>query len=189
MSYTHELGDVEFTIKAENINKAFKATKKYLCDKDYPRIKRATDIDDIFSEFWLNAYRGNDDGDITDIDTIDNGIGEIPEDLFVGIAPFVEPGSFIEFHGDENDHYMVKFHNGQCEIITGKVIYPDSTQLSHDRMDVLLATIVDHECNVRNLDDAVENLLRLGFTDDELVNKYCFNEECVKYARVRIERN
>ncbi len=69
------------------------------------------------------------------------------------------------------------FRSGACEELAGEVVYAEQENwISYGRAMVLLRGIVEHTCTARKTHEAIEELFRLGFTEDELVNIFHFSQ-------------
>lgn len=60
-------------------------------------------------------------------------------------------------------------------------------KMSHKRAMELLNSIVDYEHIARNTKDSIQHLLRMGFTEDELVNDFSHSREDVTDAAKDID--
>ena len=61
--------------------------------------------------------------------------------------------------------------------------------MSYDRAMCLLSEIIEHACVTRNTSDAIEELFRLGFTDDELKDVAGFSGNDVDAVVNKIEED
>lgn len=129
MGYCMEQANSRFTIKAENKLGALQALRKL-------DVKTASG--DHFS--WMNGcdpstwkclgdamadwrYEIDDDGDDEDITQIEFTGEKLGSDTFMfnAIAPFVEPHSFIEMHGEDGAMWRWVFDGKCCREVDAEV--------------------------------------------------------------------
>lgn len=110
MSYYMTQRDISFYIRKELVPEAFKAIKGI--EPLQPGITRANSIREAFRyRYWQPEI--DRDGNITELEFV----GERLDDdytFFEALAPFVEPGSFIEMSGEDGCVWRWHFHNGKC---------------------------------------------------------------------------
>ena len=61
--------------------------------------------------------------------------------------------------------------------------------MTYDRAMCLIDEIIEHLCEVKRIKEAIEELFRLGFTDDELVDVFNFDKNDVDDVVSRIEED
>lgn len=49
------------------------------------------------------------------------------DDVLGALAPFVEPGGYIDFTGEDNEHWRHRFNGHTATQHAGKVVYPTDT--------------------------------------------------------------
>lgn len=93
-------------------------TEKYLAAQTLEECLRA----------WRWRPKLTERGDINDLEFTGEKLGD-DDLLFTAIAPFVEPGSFIHFVGEEGHNWKYKFDGNKMKEVQGK------TRVIWDRED------------------------------------------------------
>lgn len=169
-----------FEIKAENCEKAFLSFKKKYQFDDTIDVNHMECIDDALYRFDFQPIY-DDDGNIVELDTVDNEEPNGLHEFFRSIAEFVENGSGVTVAYESGKYCKYVFQNGTCEELIGEVVYPERKDgITYDRAMNLLREVVEHSCTARKSFEAVEELVRIGFTDDELINDFNFCKDDVK---------
>lgn len=127
MGYCIKQRYANFSIKKENIAKAFEACKTF-ADKIDGRnyvwvrnsvLKEAKNISEFMDEWsWEPSF--NVDGDIDNIQFTGEKLGEENKLLEI-IAPFVETNSYIEMSGEDACIWRLVFKNGKVKEVTPKI--------------------------------------------------------------------
>lgn len=118
MGYYMHTGDIQFTIKKENFQRAFEALKKAALrswiDESYLSDPKATLKDALECCRWTPLCHAE-TGDIINLEFTGEKLGD--EDLlFQAIAPFVEAGSYITVYGEEDSIWRWEFDGKRvCE--------------------------------------------------------------------------
>lgn len=187
MSSEYVLKETNFKMKAANCPKALMSFKKFFAMDEYIKVKNMDSIDDIFCEFGFYLLYDK-AGNVVDLDTIHDNAPNGIHKFFDSIAEFVENGSYVVLLYDNGLHYKYVFRKGKCEELIGEIVYPEQENgISYSRAMALLHEIVEHSCAARKTNEAIEELLRLGFTDDELVNDFNFSQSDVDDVVEKIE--
>ena len=176
-----------FKISAENCEKAFLKFKTDYQFDDNVDVRHMENIDDAFYRFDFQPLY-DDSGNIVELDTVDNEEPHGVYEFFKSIAEFVEPDSSVVIAYDGGGYYKYVFRSGACEEVIGEVVYPErKCSIGYNRAMTLLREIVEHSCTARKTHEAIEELFRLGFTDDELVNDFHFSQADVDDVVRKIE--
>lgn len=170
------LGETKILIKKENITKAIESFRKKFADYEDVKTGDVNTIEDVFWEFGYNIIT-DDDGNITELDTVSSDLPDGQKDFFEAIAPYVEDGSYIHLKR-EDTHWKFVFNKGEVKCLNGEIVYYD-TPMTYDRAMCLLDTIVENSTVARELSHAIEILFKLGFTDNELTDVFSFNKNDV----------
>jgi hypothetical protein len=114
MSYSIQINKAEFRIRAENQRAALLAARK-LPETKYAYVDRnwrkARDLYATFEAWGYEPTMEDGDGapgDIIELSTSNEVLGD-EERLFEAIAPYVEPGSYIEYAGRDGDMWRWSF--------------------------------------------------------------------------------
>ena len=125
MGYCISQHDSKFTIKVEKQAEALAAMLK-LADQHErfhwvyaDEFKNATTLSEVL-DAWRWEATVDDDGNITDVQFSDEKMGDEKEHLFDIIAPYVEPGSFIELGGEDGASWRWVFDGKTCEWVEPK---------------------------------------------------------------------
>lgn len=143
MSYYTNIVNADFTLKKKNLKKAYTAMCKLnkqdelktggswgeggkqlqvwfsWMDPDYP--KTCKTAQEILEQLGFDVET-NDNGDIINLQY--DGKTGAEEHFMKVIAPYVEPGSYIEWKGEEEyDHYKFEFDGKKMEHKQGMVSY------------------------------------------------------------------
>ena len=117
--------DSKFLIKKENQGAAFRAIQELgQTGEDFWWVKASdfANMTDLLSalEEWRWEPDMDDDGNVHGVRFTGEKIGA-DKQLFDAIAPFVEPGSFIEMRGEDNAMWRWVFDGTSCKEIYPKV--------------------------------------------------------------------
>ena len=88
------LGETKIFIKKENISKAVESFRKKFEDYEDVKTGDVNTIEDVFWEFGYNIIT-DDEGNITEIDTVSSDLPDGQEEFFESIAPVVEDGGLF----------------------------------------------------------------------------------------------
>lgn len=180
------LGETKIFIKKDNIAKAVESFIKKFDDYENVKTGDVNTIEDVFWEFGYNTIT-DDEGNITEIDTVSSDLPDGQEEFFEAIAPAVEDGSFIHLKR-EDMHWKFVFEKGKVKRLESEIVFYDRP-MTYDRAMCLLSEIVEHTCVARKTSEAIEHLFRLGFTDDELTDVFNFGEDDVADVVSKIEED
>lgn len=75
--------------------------------------------DQLGFEVWWSGEPG--DSDIDGIWLSAPRKSGAEEDFFHALAPVVEDGSYLIFHGEEDDYWRYEFHNGEMKTLQGYI--------------------------------------------------------------------
>ncbi|RFZ77592.1 hypothetical protein DS742_17405 [Lacrimispora amygdalina] len=80
----------------------------------------------IIAKIKRYAYTAelDDDGNIIGLNFKGNKLALNEDDMFQAIAPYIESGSFIEMHGDDNAKWRWIFENGKVKKTYATVVWP-----------------------------------------------------------------
>jgi len=131
MGYCIDQKDTVFKMKADNLPKALAALKAIAGDKD--RMGGGSSSGDCWFSWCDMSYVDednfgdafaklnwdvreylDDDGNIIDVEFVGEKSGD-DEYILNTIAPFVEPGSYIEMHGEDGALWRWFFDGKTCE--------------------------------------------------------------------------
>lgn len=178
------LGEVKILIKATDFDKAFKDAKAYFEDSENVRSDDWNSLEDTFDDFGYNLLT-NDSGDIVDLDVISSDLPDGQCAFFESIAEHVEHGSFICLNREDR-YWKLVFEKGKCRCLDSEIAYHDKP-MTYDRAMCLLNEIIEHLCDVKRVREAIEELFRIGFTDDELIEVFNFDKDDVEKVVSEIE--
>mgnify|MGYP005608626271 CR=1 FL=1 len=140
MGYYIDQVDSNFTIKKENIQKAwdslielFKIEKKSILDSsgyhyswiDTKSVLDAKTFEDAMDEARWSVEINPLNGDIDDICFNGEKYGGDETIILSSIAQYVENGSYIIMQGEEGERWKWKFVNGEIEEISGRFVFDD----------------------------------------------------------------
>ena len=180
------LGETKIFIKKDNIAKVVESFREKFDDYENVKTGDVNTIEDVFWEFGYNTIT-DDEGNITEIDTVSSDLPDGQEEFFETIAPAVEDGSFIHLKR-EDMHWKFVFEKGKVKRLDSEIVFYDRP-MTYDRAMCLLSEIVEHTCVARKTSEAIEHLFRLGFTDDELTDVFNFGEDDVADVVSKIEED
>lgn len=180
------LGETKILIKKENISKVVESFKKKFEDYEDVKTGAVNTIEDVFWEFGYNIIT-DDAGNITEIDTVSSDLPNGQEEFFEAIAPAVEDGSFIHLKR-EDTHWKFVFKKGKVKRLDSEIVFYDRP-MSYDRAMCLINEFIEHLCDVKRISEAIEELFRVGFTDDELVDVFNFDKTDVERVVSSIEED
>lgn len=106
MSYQMNTEECKFFIKKEKISDILLEFEEYEYD----------DLSEIF-EYQGFTIELDDDGNIDDISIEDECYLRNQMNFFLRIAPYVENNSFIQFVGEDGEHFRWWFKNGNIKEI------------------------------------------------------------------------
>lgn len=133
MGYCITVTDNQLKIKQENFQKCLEAIKSlhgqetnnyqnkshfsWVDEKFY----QLNSLDQILNEWrWKPLYDEN--GNIQQLEFNGEKLGD-DEILFKTLAPFIEPDSFINFRGEDNEHWQYAFNGKTIRELKGEVIF------------------------------------------------------------------
>lgn len=166
------LVDTKILIKSENFVKIIESFREKFSDYEDVKTEDINTIDDVFWEFGYNIIQ-NENGDIIDLDTVSSDLPDGQEEFFAAIAQYVETDSHIEMKR-EDEYWKYVFEKGKMHRLDGEIVYHESG-MTYDRAICLINEIIEHLCDVKRIGEVIEELLRIGFTDDELVDVFNFD--------------
>lgn len=126
MGYYMEQVDSKFSMTLENEDKAFKALRDHLKDvqaknRSLGWICLSDAIRHKAFHYLMSECRWdteeNVEGEIVDIQFNGEKLSGDELEIFEVIAPYVDEGSFIEMHGENNDMWRWVFEGGKCKEI------------------------------------------------------------------------
>ena len=170
------LGKTNILIKAENISKVIECFREKFDDYESVKNDEVNTIEDVFWEFGYNIFT-DDIGNIIEIDSVSCELPDGQSEFFEAIASVVEDGSYIHLKR-EDTHWKFVFTNGTVRRLDSEIVFYDRA-MSYDRAMCLLDMIVEHSTVAKKISDAIEELFRLGFTDDELTDVFNFSKSDV----------
>ncbi|MFA5135641.1 MAG: hypothetical protein WC505_07710 [Patescibacteria group bacterium] len=147
MGYEISLQNCEFTIKEKNLSKAFDAAHEILSDAhknemhggswqnrkrlewcyswvDMEKAKACKSLEGILEEFGWDAIHDT-EGNICGLEFEDRKIGQ-EEVLFRAIAPYVEPGSFIEILGEDGTRWRWVFDGSVLKELQATIVWKEA---------------------------------------------------------------
>ena len=125
--YVSQLGNGDFIIRRENKSAAMNALRNWektvLRKGESSLFKRAENLEDMLHTLGWEAHP-NERGDIVEISFIYETL--CGEDQWMNaIAPFVECGSIIKMHGEDDCLWCWYFDGECCTSYPGEVVFPD----------------------------------------------------------------
>ncbi len=180
------LGETKFLIKKENITKVIEAFRKKFEDYEDVRTEDVNTIEDVFWQFGYNIIK-DDVGNITEIDNVSSDLPDGQNEFFEAIASAVEDGSFIHLKR-EDTHWKFVFEKGKVKRLDSEIVFYDRP-MTYDRAMCLINEFIEHLCDVKRISEAIEELFRVGFTDDELVEVFNFDKTDVERVVSSIEED
>ena len=178
------LGETSILIKADNISNVIECFRKKYDDYESVKNGEVNTIEDVFWEFGYNIFT-DDDGNIIEIDSVSSELPDGQEEFFEAIAPVIEDGSYIHLKR-EDTYWKFVFEKGKLKRLDGEIVYYD-TSMTYDRAMCLINGIIEHLCDVKRVREVIEELFRLGFTDDELTDVFRFDKNDVDIVVNSIE--
>lgn len=125
--YMSQLDEADFIIRSENKPAAMNALRNWeksiLRSGESSLFKRAENLEDMLHTLGWEAYPDK-IGNIVEISFIDETLCD--EDQWMNaIAPFVERGSIIKMHGEDDCLWCWYFDGECCTSYSGEVVFPD----------------------------------------------------------------
>lgn len=114
-----------FRIKAERLPALLAALKSLEAGRwvSQSEINRATTVEEVLRAWrWVPDFDGN--GDLVELWFRGEKSGD-EDSLFRVLAPYVEPGSFIEMRGEDDALWRFWFTDGKCHEIYPDITWPD----------------------------------------------------------------
>ena len=114
MGYMIYQADLEtpFVIRKGNLARAHTSVLSHLRD-DYPRLFELAHPHDDLAAFlaWTRGWEliFNEQGDVERIQFMGEKANPLDDDIFRLLAPFVEPGSYIEMSGEQGERWRWLF--------------------------------------------------------------------------------
>jgi hypothetical protein len=141
MGYHMNQAGASFTMKRVNEKQALAAIKalagKGQHDGRYSwvDVNFATKYDNLHDmmEEWRWELEYDDNGDVDNIQFTGEKAGD-DRLLFEAIAPYVEPGSYIEMLGEDGARWKWKFDGKTCEEVTAESTYEDDECVTEQEM-------------------------------------------------------
>lgn len=132
MGYSARVFVNNFRIKEENKRSALKAIREKVKETFHSQKKffRCTDdaallhagiLEDVLEEIGWLPVTDPETGDIVNLSMTCDKLGD-EDQLFSVIAPFVEVGAFIEFHGSHDEKWRLVFDGNTVSLKKPKVI-------------------------------------------------------------------
>lgn len=177
------LGDTNFLIKEDNIDKVITAFKKAYSKDANIEVEDINSVEDVFEEFGYNVFKDK-DGNVTDIDNISSELPDGQKKFFSSIAKYVESESYIILKTDESQSKFV-FENGKVKEFKGEVIFCDKN-LGYDRILAILNYILDYACDLYKVREVIWWLIDGGFTEKELISLN-FDKDDIKKVKENVE--
>ena len=135
MSYSINYRGGSFCIKRAMKQRAADALRRYKNESGYD-IPQSDTLEEILSECCWNAET-NVAGDIVEMYLEDNVLGDEEEWMEV-IAPFVKPGSWLAFEGEDGYIWCYYFDGEHCSEHHGVITFP--TVPKNNLSEVLIET-------------------------------------------------
>lgn len=172
------LVDVNILIKSENLTKVIENFRRKFNALEDVDTENINTIEDVFSEFGYNIIQ-NDNGDITDLDTVSNDLPDGQEEFFESIASFVENDSYI-CQKREDEHWKFVFEKGTMHRLDGEIIYHEESMNYKNLMDIL-EVCIEYACNQYRVREVITFFLESGCTKEDLLcMKFDMND--IEYA-------
>lgn len=127
MSYCVSLMNYDFTIKNQNKPGALLAMHNFeraQAEKSkFYRVGKQFNTLEEQMAYWYWQVETNEAGDIVEISLENERLGE-EDQWFDAIAPYVEPGSYIDMEGEDGYVWRYYFDGEHCEEYSGVLIFP-----------------------------------------------------------------
>lgn len=172
------LVDTKILIKSENFVEIIESFREKFSDYEDVKTEDVNTIEDVFWEFGYNIIQ-NENGDITDLDTVSSDLPDGQEEFFDAIAPCVESGSYIDMKR-EDEYWRYLFEKGTMHRLDGEIIYHEESMGYKNLMDILDACI-EYACNQYRVREVITFFLASGCTKEDLL---CMNFDIkdIEYA-------
>lgn len=177
------LVDTKILIKSENLAEIIESFREKFSDYEDVKTEDINTIEDVFWEFGYNIIQ-NENGDITDLDTISSDLPDEQEEFFAAIAQYVETGSYIELkRADEYWKYV--FEKGTMHRLDGEIVYHEES-MSHKNLRDILDACIEYACNQYRVREVITFFLASGCTKEDLL---CMNFDIkdIEYAEEEFE--
>ena len=120
MGYEIYLRERNFTVKKENFVPLVQVVRE-----KFPALFDSMDsLRVVFKEFDFSV-EADENGDLVDLEFPGGRAGN-EDEFFAAIAPFVEPGSYLCFEGEDNAIWINRFDGKQCMEERPLLIFPNS---------------------------------------------------------------
>lgn len=155
MGYYISQGSTKFSMRQENIPKAFEALKRRTSGThpSWTEVILAKNFDDASAEYDFE-FDYDEKGNIIDITFTGEKAG-VEDEFFTTIAPYVEAGSYVEFSGEDAEHWRYRFYGTKCIEEDADITYAsdaDEDGLSHDEALIIAVMQMDTVIDVNHLD-------------------------------------
>lgn len=155
MGYYITQGSTKFSMRQENIPEAFEALKRRASGNhpSWTEVIFAKNFDDASAEYDFE-FDYDEKGNIIDITFIGEKAGT-EDEFFTTIAPYVEAGSYVEFSGEQAEHWQYRFYGTKCIEEDTDITYASDTDedgLSHDEALIMAVMQMDTVIDVNHLD-------------------------------------
>lgn len=134
MSYYVDFRGGEFHIEKKNMGAAADALREYRRGCGYD-VGHNESLVELLDDCCWRVEDLDDDGGIAYMYLDDNVIGD-EEDWFKVIAPYVKPGSYLVFEGEDGHIWCWYFNGRDCTAHVGTIIFPDLQSNSGDEIAI-----------------------------------------------------
>ena len=153
----------DFTMKAENFDKALEAIKKLATQTDKMRFGGSfagVDTDEFLNaktlkealDAWGIGIEQDGDNEEADINYIHCHSEKLGQEAVVleAIAPYVENDSYIEMHGEDGSIWRWIFLDGKFEEKMGKLVWDETkSKVEYDKVSQALNTLYNSFVHVK----------------------------------------
>ena len=135
------LEETKFSIKSENINNVLMSFKKA-----YPNDEDINSIEEAVGKFGYCIHRGK-EGNITDIEAVEETLPDGQEEFFAAIAEYVVNGSYIILRMGKTQIKFV-FKNGKVQELEDEIVFCGKN-LKYDNVVAILDYILEYACELQ----------------------------------------
>lgn len=112
MSYTMEQTETQFFMDSSNLEPARKAILAAMSGFDWFKKRNALTLESAVAQCdWSLEF--DDDDNVTGIEHLNEYEGQ-EKKLFVALAPYVKPGSYIQMRGEDGELWRWYFDGTTC---------------------------------------------------------------------------
>lgn len=189
MGYYLNTDGSDFRIPQDRQDAALAALKAAHTDEHYPSDDRRMYLDDderasrtlalFFTAWGFDEVTVDDaDGAIVGVDYWEDRQEYRTGALWRILAPFIDDGGWIDYRGEDDEHWRYRFQGGECAEIAGRVVYEaPSAESAWSQAETR------EEAYWQGASGALQYLVSIGQLGDREANEfYCQMEEAMREA-------